>query len=90
MILSKELNQVNDKEPVIYDEVSDLYDQLNSCVNEKPVVYIKKHRTISLNERLKKTQTIWFLPNLKSKAIINSLQNKQIGVSKSLSNFFKN
>ena len=41
----------------------------------------ERKRSISLNEKLKRSQPIWYLPMLDRYSILNNLSNKQDGVS---------
>ena len=41
----------------------------------------KSRRSISLNEKLKRSQPIWYLPQLDRYSILHKLSNKQDGVS---------
>jgi hypothetical protein len=64
----------------IYDELSNQFDLTTTNVYVKlsnPTIT----KAISLNDKLKKTQTIWYLPNLDYESIITRLKNKSIGVS---------
>ena len=85
--MSKLLSYSSSKESLanesIYDELSNQFDLTTTNIYVKLSNPPIKTKTISLNDRLKKTQTIWYLPNLDYESIITRLKNKSIGVSSS-------
>ncbi len=76
-----------EEDSVIYDEVTDRlpksleneYEYLNA--NKKnPIVLFTKQKGVTLNDRLRKSQPIWYLPNTSVLNIKNRLQHSEIGV----------
>ena len=80
--LTRELNPVKeyDRESAIYDEVADDYSSRLDLDKQEPILYTKQ-TNLTLNEKLKRTQPIWYLPNVNSDKILKKLRNKNIGVS---------
>lgn len=91
LTITKELNPVKDnvRESVIYDKVSDEYtSRLNIDDHKNKAVLYMKQKALTLNEKLKKTQPVWYLPNLSTDQIIERLRKQKLGVSINI--FFEN
>ena len=85
-------NNDYEDDSVIYDQVTDQlllnnnntsdaeYEQLNgSKINS--IVFFTKQKALTLNDRLRKSQPIWYLPNLSVFDVKTKLINREIGVS---------